>query len=170
MLLQKARFRSFLRLHTISLFVSLYNSSSLSIYITCSYPFIFSAHVASFHILAIVKDAEMNTDVLVSLWIVVVHCCSVTELCLILGHPMNCSSPCFPVLHHLLEFAQTHVHWVGDAIQLSHPLSPSSPFAFNLSYHQGLSQWVSFSHHVAKVLELQLQPQSFQRIFRVDFL
>ena len=62
--------------------------------------------------------------------------------CVRLCDPMDCSTPGFPVLHYLLEFAQTHVHWVGDAIQLSHPLS--SPFlpAFNVSQHQGLFQWV----------------------------
>ena len=66
---------------------------------------------------------------------------------------MNCSTPGFPVLHQLPELAQTHVHWVGDAIQSSHCLSsPSS--ARNLSQHQGLFQWVSSSHQVAKVLEL----------------
>ena len=53
---------------------------------------------------------------------------------------MDCSTPGFPVLHYLPEFAQTHVHWVSDAIQSSHPLSPSSPFAFNLFQHQGLFQ------------------------------
>ena len=84
--------------------------------------------------------------------------------------PMNCSTTGFPVLHYLPEFAQTHVHWVGDAIQPSHPLSPTSPPAFNLSQHQGLFQWVSSLHQVAKVSELQLQHQSFQRIFRIDFL
>ena len=83
--------------------------------------------------------------------------------------PMDCSTPGFPVLHSLPEFAQIHVHWVGDAIQPSHPLSSPSP-ALNLSQHQGLCQWVSSSHHVAKVLELQLQHQSFQWMFRVDFL
>ena len=77
--------------------------------------------------------------------------------------------PGFPVLHHLPECAQTHVHWVSDAIQPSHPLSSPS-HAFNLSQHQGLFQWVSSLHQVAKVLELQLQHQSFQRIFRTDFL
>ena len=82
---------------------------------------------------------------------------------------MDCSTPGFPVLHHFLEFAQTHVHWVGDAIQPSHPLSSPSP-AFNLTQHQGLFQWVGSSHQVAKVLELQLQCQSFQWIFRTDFL
>ena len=75
----------------------------------------------------------------------------------------------FPVHHQLLELAQTHVHQVGDAIQPSHPLlSPSS--AFNLFQHQDLFQWVSSSYQVAKVLELQLQHQSFQRKFRTDFL
>ena len=74
--------------------------------------------------------------------------------------PMDCSTPGFPVLHYLLEFAQTHVHWVTDAIQPSHPLLPPSPPALHLSQHQGLFQWVSSSHQVAKVLEPQLQ--SFQ--------
>ena len=69
---------------------------------------------------------------------------------------MNCSTPGFPILHHFLEFAQSHVHWVGDAIQPSHHLPPSS-FAFSLSQHQCLFQWVSSLHQVAKVLELQLQ-------------
>ena len=82
---------------------------------------------------------------------------------------MDCSMPGFPVLHHLLEFAQFHVRWVGDAIQLSHPLSSPSP-AFNLFQHQGLFPWVGSSHQVAKVLEFQLQRQSFQWIFRTDFL
>ena len=83
---------------------------------------------------------------------------------------MECSTPGFPVLHHLPEFAQTHVHWVGDAIQLSHPLSSPSPPALNLSQHQGLFQWVGSLHQVAKHLGLsQFQHQSFQWIFRVDF-
>ena len=78
----------------------------------------------------------------------------------------------FPVHHQLPEFTQTHVHvhWVGYAIQPSHPLSSPSPPAFNLSQQQGLFQWVSFSHQVAKVLEFQPQHQSFQWIFRTDFL
>ena len=62
--------------------------------------------------------------------------------------PMDCSTPGFPVLHYLLEFAQTHVHWVGDAIQPSHPLSPSSPPALNLSQHQGLFQWILISFRI----------------------
>ena len=77
--------------------------------------------------------------------------------------------PGFPVLHQLLDLAQTHVHRVGDAIQPSHPLSSPSP-AFNLSLHQGLFQWASSLNQVAKVLEFQLQYQSFQWIFRTDFL
>ena len=86
-----------------------------------------------------------------------------------LCNPMDCSMPGFPVHHQPLEPAQTHVHGVSDAIQPSHPLSSPSP-AFNLSQHQGLFQWVTFSHQVAKVLELQLRHQSFQWIFRTDFL
>ena len=82
---------------------------------------------------------------------------------------MACGMPGFPVLHYLPEFAQTHVHWVGDAIQPSHPLSSPSP-AFSLSRHQILFQWVSSSNQVVKGLEFQLQHQSFQWIFRVDFL
>ena len=78
--------------------------------------------------------------------------------------------PGFPVLHCLPEFAETHVHQLSDTIQPSHPLSPPSPPALNLSQHQRLFQWVSSSHRVAKVLELQLQHQSFQWIFSVDFL
>ena len=87
---------------------------------------------------------------------------------LTLCNPMDCSTSGFPVLHHLSEFAQIHVHWVGDAIQSPHPLSSPSPLAFNLSQHQGLFQWVSASHKVAEILELQHQP--FQWIFRTDFL
>ena len=83
--------------------------------------------------------------------------------------PTGCSTPGFPVLHHHPELAQTHVHWVRDAIQPSHPLLPSSPPAFNLSQQQGLFQGVSSLHQIAKVLEFQLQHQSFQWIFRTVF-
>ena len=87
---------------------------------------------------------------------------------------MDWSTPGFLVLHHLLELVQTHVHWVSDAIQPSHPLSSPSPSAFNLSQHQGLCQWVSSSHQVAKVLEFQLQHQSSNEYsglvsFRIDW-
>ena len=73
-------------------------------------------------------------------------------VCLTLFDPMNCSTPGLPIHHQLLEFTQTHVHWVGDAIQPSHPLSSPSPPALSLSQHQGLFKWVSSSHQVAKVL------------------
>ena len=82
---------------------------------------------------------------------------------------MNCSMPGLTVPQHLLELAQVCVHQIGDAIQTSHPLLPSSP-GFNLSQHQDLFWWVGFSHQVAKVLELQFQHQSFQWIFRIDWL
>ena len=87
---------------------------------------------------------------------------SVTQLCLILYDPVDCSTPVFPVHHQIPELAQTHVHRVGDALQPSHSLSSPSPPAFNLPRHQGLFQWVSSLHQVARVLELQLQHQSFQ--------
>ena len=95
---------------------------------------------------------------------------SVTQSCLTLCDPMDCSTPGLPVHHQLPEFTQTHVHWVGDAIQPSHPLSFPSPPALNLSQHQGLFKWVSSSHQVAKVLEFQLQHQSFQWTLGTDFL
>ena len=94
----------------------------------------------------------------------------VAQSCPTLCNPMNCSTPDFPVHHQLPESTQTHVHWLGDAIQPSHPLSSPSPPAFNLSQHQGLFKWVSSSHQVAKVLEFQLQHQSFQWTPRTDFL
>ena len=87
--------------------------------------------------------------------------------CVWLCDLMDCS---IPVLHHFPEFSQTHVHWVSDAIHPSHALSVSSLPAFNLSLHSGVFQWVGSSHHLAKVLELQLQCQSFQWILKVNFL
>ena len=87
---------------------------------------------------------------------------SVAQWCPSLCDPMNHSTPGLPVHHQLPESTQTHVHWVGDVIQPSHPLSsPSSPDR-NLSQHQGLFKWVNSSHEVAKVLEFQPQHQSFQ--------
>ena len=99
---------------------------------------------------------------------------SVSQPCPTLCHPMDCSTPGFPVRHQLPELIQTPVHWVSDAIQSSHPLSSPSP-AFNLSQHQGLFKWVSFSHQVARVLEFQLQHQSFDEYsglisFRMDWI
>ena len=89
-------------------------------------------------------------------------------MCPTLCNPMEYSTPGFPVLHHLPEFVQTHVCWLSDATQPSHPLSPPSPPALNLSQHLGLFQWVSSLDQVAKVL--QFQHLSFQSVFRVDFL
>ena len=94
---------------------------------------------------------------------------SVTQSCPTLCNPMDCSTPGLPVHHQLPELAQTHVHRVSDAIQPSHPLSSPSPLAFNLSQHQGIFQWLSSSHQMAKALEFQLQQQSFQWIFRTDY-
>ena len=87
---------------------------------------------------------------------------SVIQSCLTLCNQMDCCTLGFPVHHHLLELTQTHVHLGGDAIQPSHPLSSPSPPTFNLPQHQGLFKWVSSSHQVAKVLQFQLQHQSFQ--------
>jgi len=95
------------------------------------------------------------------------HCCSpVAKMYLTLCNPMNGSTPGFPVFHCLLEFAQTHIHWIDDVIDPSNPLSLPFPPAFNLSQHQGLFQGVRSSHQVAKVLE----HHAFQWIFRFDFL
>ena len=95
---------------------------------------------------------------------------SVAQLGPNLCNPMNCSMPGLPVHHQLPEFTQTHVHRVRDAIQPSYPrLSPSPP-APNPSQHQSLFQWVNSSHEVVKVLEFQLQHQSFQWTPRTDLL
>ena len=87
---------------------------------------------------------------------------SVPQSCPTLCDPMSCSMPGLPVHHQLLESIQTHVHQVGDAIQPSHPLLSTSAPTFNLSQHQGLFHRVGSSHQVARVLEFQLQHQSFQ--------
>ena len=84
--------------------------------------------------------------------------------------PMNYSTPGLPVHHQPRDSTQTYVHWVSDANQPSHPLSAPSPPALNLSQHQALFQWVNSSHQVAKVLEFQLQRQSFQWTPRTDLL
>ena len=103
-------------------------------------------------------------------WKLICYYCSVTQSCPTLCDPMDCSTPGSLVLHYLLEFAQTHVHWISDAIQPFHPLLSPSPPAFNLSQHQGLFKWIRSSHQVAEVLEFQLQHRSFQWIIRIDFL
>ena len=100
---------------------------------------------------------------------------SVTQSCLTLCNPLDCSTPGFPVHHQLPEPTQTHVHHVGDAIQPSHPPSSPSPPAFNLSQHQGLFQWVGSLHQVAKVLEFQFHISPSNEYsglisFRMDWL
>ena len=95
---------------------------------------------------------------------------SVAQSCPTLCNPLDCSRQGFPVHHQLPELVQTHVNWVSDAIPPSHSLSSPSPPAFDLSQHQSLFQWVTSLHQVAKVLEFQLQHQSFQWLFRTDFL
>ena len=95
---------------------------------------------------------------------------SVTQSCSILWNPMNCSTPGFPVFRYLLEFTQTHVCWIGNAVEQSHPLLSPFTLALKLFQHQGLFQWVGSSYQVAEVLELHHQHQSFQWIFTVDVL
>ena len=116
----------------------------------------------------ILNAGLMLVDQYWCLWTVIssVQSLSRVQLC----DPMNRSTPGLPVHYQLPESTQTHVHWVGDAIQPSHPLSSPSPPALTLSQHQGLFQWVSSSHQVAKVLEFQLQHQSFQWTPRTDLL
>ena len=109
-------------------------------------------------------------------WIYAFYCgmwykfSSVAQSCPTLCDPMNCSMPGLPVHHQLLEFTQTHAHRVGDPIQPSHPLVSPFPPALNPSQHQGLFQWVNSLHEVAKVLEFQLQHQSFQSTPRTHLL
>ena len=92
----------------------------------------------------------------------------VFQLCLTLCDPMNCSTPGLPSLT-ISEFVQVHVHCISVAVQPSHPLMPSVSSALNLPQHQGLIQWVVCSHQMTRILELQLQHQSFQGIFRADW-
>ena len=95
---------------------------------------------------------------------------SAVQSCPTLCDPMDCSTPDFPVHHQLPDLTKTHDHWVNYIIQPSHPLLSPSPPAFYLSQHLGLFKWVRSSHQVAKVLEFQLQHQSFQWTSRTDFL
>ena len=89
---------------------------------------------------------------------------SVAQWYPILCNPMDCSTLGLPVYHQLLELTQTHVHWVSDTMQPSHPLSSPSLPTLNFSQYQGLFIWISSSHQVAKVLRFQLQHQSFKWI------
>ena len=99
-------------------------------------------------------------------------CSSVPQSCPTLCNPMDYIMPGFPVLHHLLEFAHTHVYWVCDAIQPFHPLLSPSPFALNLSQHQGVSQWVSSSVRWTKYWSFSISPSNeYSRLisFRTDW-
>ena len=107
-----------------------------------------------------IRDCFSSTGYRLVSWVRLLVCglvfiqfSSAAQSCLTLYSLMDCHTPDFPVLHQLLELAQTHIHWVDDAIQPSHPLLSPSPPAFNLSQHQGLFQWVSSSHQVAIVLD-----------------
>ena len=117
----------------------------------------------------VLSKSSLNTK-LYKMLCVSVQFSLVAKSCPMLCDPMDCSTPGFPVHHQLPELSQTHVHQVGDVIQSSHSLSSPYPPAFNLSQHQGLFQWVSPLHQVAKVLEFQLQHQSFQWTPRTDLL
>ena len=152
------------------------------------------AHLASFLVLPVqyhsrfsgYAESALGSPLLgPALKLLSIQFSSVAQSCLTLCDLMNCSTPGLPVHHQLLEPTQTHVHWVSDAIQSSHPLLSPSPPALNLSQNQALFKWVSSSHQVAKVLEFQFQHQGetcfwldnekewlmvIQWIFRVDFL
>ena len=134
---------------------------------------------AIFYILSVIKISNLSLNFLISHhweWkpdypdLDSVQFSSVAQSCLTLCDPVNRSTPGLSVHHQLPEFTQTHVHWVGGAIQPSHPLSSPFPPAPNPSQHQSLFQWVNSSHEVAKVLEFQLQHQSFQWTPRTDLL
>ena len=123
-------------------------------------------------------DKFYSHSVLRDLWpkcswitdIVSVQFSSVIQLCLTLCDAKDHSTPGLSVHQKLTEFTQTHVHWVSDAIQSPYPISLPSPPALSLSWHQGLFKWLSSSRQVAKVLEFQLQHQSFQWTPRTDLL
>ena len=132
-----------------------------------SFPLLEEAHPTNFAN----SDVKEHTAYVSSRRLIVsVQFSSVAQSCPTPWDPMNCSTTGLPAHHQLPEFIRTHAHWVGDAIQPSHPLSSPCPPAFNLYQHQGPFKWISSSHQVAKVLEFQLQHQSFQWTPSTDLL
>ena len=134
-------------------------------------------HLIAFHWWLVVLNVFLYThwSFVYVLWEISIKFLSIqfsliTQSCSALCYPMDCSTPGFPIHHQLTRACSNSYHQVGDAIQPSHPLSSPSPPAFNLPQHQDLFHWVSSSHQVARILEFQLQHQSFQWIFRTDFL
>ena len=146
----------------------------------CVKLFIFNCEIISFTNLFVEviwynNDRFLQRQCILQLWgssalYVSVQFSSVAQSCPTLCDPVNHSTPGLPVHHQLPEFTQTHAHRVGDATQPFHPLSSPSPPAPNPFQHQGLFHWVNSSHEVAKVLEFQLQHQSFQWTPRTDLL
>ena len=100
------------------------------------------------------------------------HCCSVAKLCLTLCGPVDCSTLGSSVLHYLPEFAQIHVHWVGDAIQPSHPLSSPSPPAFSLSQHPVFANELALCITWPKYWSFSISPSNAYSVlipFRIDW-
>ena len=135
-----------------------------------SQTYYFSVGYTYSHLYAILQDVHFDKILIAAFQNHIYLFSSVTQQCPTLHDPMDHIKPGLPVHHQLPEFTQTHLHWVGDATQPSHRLSSPSPPALNLSQHQGLFKWVSSSHEVAKMLEFQLQHQSFQWTPRSDLL
>ena len=156
-----------------TLVISLSSSQPMAVDLVSSFKEKASKHKSHPLIVPTLKGWRLPTMVVfIYLWLFSTYFkfSSVTQSCLTLCDPMNCSMPDLPVHHQLPESTQTHVHRVGNEIQPSHPLSSPSLPAFNLSQHQGLFKWVISSHQVAKVLEFQLQRQSLQWTPRTDLL
>ena len=145
------------------------SETNFSVELVCMDPPIYSSNcwpiIISKHILLCFNVSHLSQT-----WDYSVQFSSVAQSCPTPCDPMNRRTPGLPVHHQLPEFTQTHVHRVGDAIQPSHPLLSPSPSTPNPSQHQGLFQWVNSLHEVAKVLQFQLQHQSFQWTPRTDFL
>ena len=140
------------KLHKVNKKKSIFNVYSINIH-TCK--FTFNSLNFSSSLLLLISSVQFSL---------------VTQSCLTLKNPRNRNRPSLPVHHQLPESTQTHVRQVVNTIQPLQPLSSPSPPATNLSHYQGIFKWVSSSHEVAKVLEFQLQDQSFQWTPRRDLL